>query len=81
MHGPDPEVMAVHRVIVYPPDAEGTRMVRYDGVILGRAFRPSDIQEFLRAAGFPDVEDLDLSDPLFEWREIGPESWTDSSPS
>ncbi|MFF4647358.1 hypothetical protein [Streptomyces sp. NPDC001389] len=72
--------MAVHRVIVYPPDDEGTRMVRYDGVILGRAFKAPDIAEFLRAAGMPDAEDVDLTGPLFEWREIGPESWAESPP-
>ncbi|MFF4330669.1 hypothetical protein ACFYZT_29690 [Streptomyces sp. NPDC001591] len=72
--------MPVPRVIVYPPDEEGTRMVRYDGVILGRAFQASDVIEFLRAAGLEGAEDVDLEGPLFEWRESGPESWSESPP-
>ncbi|MFD0375773.1 hypothetical protein [Streptomyces sp. NPDC127112] len=80
VHGTDAEGMAVHRMIVYPPDDENTRMVHYDGVILGRAFKADDIREFLRAASMQDPEDLDLTGPLFEWREIGPESWEESSP-
>ncbi|MFF4498253.1 hypothetical protein [Streptomyces sp. NPDC001546] len=72
--------MPVPRVIVYPPDEEGTRMVRYDGVILGRAFQASDVIEFLRAAGLEGAEDVDLEGPLFEWREGGPDSWSESPP-
>ncbi|MFJ6935710.1 hypothetical protein [Streptomyces sp. NPDC101132] len=64
------------RVIVYPPDAEGARRVRLDGVILGRAYGPGDILEFLRRAGL-DPDDILLDDPLLiEWRGGGPAVWT-----
>ncbi|MFJ5635322.1 hypothetical protein ACIQF5_22135 [Streptomyces goshikiensis] len=63
------------RVIVYPPDAEGGRRVRCDGEILGRAFGPGDLLEFLRRAGL-DPDDVRLSDgPLIEWRGGGPAVW------
>ncbi|MFD3698384.1 hypothetical protein ACFWUZ_19910 [Streptomyces sp. NPDC058646] len=73
--------MVVPRVIVYPPDPEDhSRMVRYDGVILGRAFKVSDLREFIRAAG-GDPDDFDLTDPtLFDWRGGGPQTWAESPP-
>lgn len=69
--------MASHRpVIVYPPDEEGGRRVRVDGKILGRAFRPRDIIEFLRRAGLPDWDQIDVAiSDLIEWRGGGPEVW------
>lgn len=36
------------KLIVYPPDAQGWRRVRYDGTAIGVAHRPSDIRVFLR---------------------------------
>ncbi|MEU0987381.1 hypothetical protein [Streptomyces sp. NPDC005953] len=73
--------MARPRLVVYPPDERGWRRVRYDGQILGTAYRVSDIAVFLAAAGMQDPEDIDLTDPaLVEWRGGGPETWTDSPP-
>ncbi|MET7534238.1 hypothetical protein [Streptomyces goshikiensis] len=61
--------------IVYPPDEQGWRRVRYDGVAIGVAHRPADIRVFLAAAGLEDAEDVDLTDPDFvEWRGAGPEA-------
>lgn len=63
-------------VVVYPPDDQGARRVRIDGLIAGRAFSPRDVLEFLRRAGLdPDV--IDLEDSAFvEWRGGGPDVWT-----
>ncbi|MFJ3635870.1 hypothetical protein [Streptomyces sp. NPDC090112] len=64
------------KLVVYPPDANGWRRVRYDGVAIGVAHRPADIRVFLAAAGLEDAEDVDLTDPGFvEWRGGGPEEW------
>lgn len=63
------------RVVVYPPDAEGGRRVRCDGEILGRAFDPEDVLEFLRRAGL-DPDDVALTGTgLIEWRGGGPATW------
>ncbi|MFJ6722452.1 hypothetical protein [Streptomyces sp. NPDC091259] len=40
----------VAKRIVYPPDEQGWRRVRYDGVAIGVAHRPGDIRVFLAAA-------------------------------
>lgn len=62
-------------VVVYPPAPGGGRRVRADGAILGVAYRPTDLREFLRRAGL-DPEAVDLADPaLIEWRGGGPEVW------
>ncbi|MFD5891706.1 hypothetical protein ACFWHQ_37895 [Streptomyces sp. NPDC060334] len=37
--------------IVYSPDEQSWRWVRYDGVAIGVAHRPADIRVFLAAAG------------------------------
>lgn len=69
------------RLVIYPPDENGWRRVRYDGVAIGVAHKPSDILVFLSAAGMEDPEELDLTDPeLVEWRGPGPESWAESPP-
>ncbi|MFF7610721.1 hypothetical protein [Streptomyces lavendulae] len=68
--------MAEPRVIVYPPDEEGTRRVRVDGVILGRAYGLGDVVEFLRRVGLEDEADW----PPIEWRGGGPEVWTAEEP-
>lgn len=60
------------RVIIYPPDEDGSRRVRVDGEILGRATSLTDIIEFLRRAGWLDQEDW----PPIEWRGGGPEVWS-----
>ncbi|MEV6551716.1 hypothetical protein AB0M57_23800 [Streptomyces sp. NPDC051597] len=63
------------RVVIYLPDERGWRKVRYGGEILGMAYQLSDIVEFLRLAGHPDPEGVDLADAsLFEWRGGGPET-------
>ncbi|WP_424216998.1 hypothetical protein ACN20G_33430 (plasmid) [Streptomyces sp. BI20] len=50
--------------------------MRFDGTILGTAYRLADIPELLRQAGMQDPEDLDLTDSAFvEWRGGGPETW------
>ncbi|WP_371801556.1 hypothetical protein OHA38_43350 (plasmid) [Streptomyces sp. NBC_01732] len=67
------------KLVVYPPDENGWRRVRYDGVAIGVAHHPSDIRAFLAAAGKEDAEDVDLTDPGFvEWRGAGPEAWEPS---
>ncbi|MFI8104724.1 hypothetical protein [Streptomyces sp. NPDC086023] len=72
--------MAELRVIVYPPDEDGGRRVRCDGEILGRAFGPGDVIEFLRRAGL-DPDDVDLPAPgLIEWRGGGPAVWSSEAP-
>lgn len=63
--------MTEPRVIVYPPDEDGTRRVRVDGTILGRAYGMADVIEFLRRAGLEDEADW----PPIEWRGGGPEVW------
>ncbi|MGW7312904.1 hypothetical protein [Streptomyces sp. NPDC054854] len=64
------------KLIVYPPDENGWRRVRYAGAAIGVAHRPSDIRVFLAAAGLQDAEDVDLTDPAFvEWRDAGPGVW------
>lgn len=69
--------MARRPVIVYPPDEEGGRRVRIDGVILGRAFHVRDVVVFLRRAGLPDWDQIDVATTeLIEWRDGGPEVWT-----
>jgi hypothetical protein len=60
-------------IVVYPPTPSGGRRVRADGQILGVAYRPADLVEFLRRAG---LDDVDLGDEtLIEWRGGGPEVW------
>ncbi|MCX4546011.1 hypothetical protein [Streptomyces sp. NBC_01565] len=64
------------KLIIYPPDQQGWRRVRYDGVAIGVAHRPADVRTFLAAAGMENAEDVDLTDPDFvEWRGAGPEEW------
>ncbi|MFD3872855.1 hypothetical protein [Streptomyces sp. NPDC058623] len=65
------------KLIVYPPDAQGWRRVRYDGVAIGVAHHPADIRVFLAAAGFEDADDVDLTDPDFvEWGAPDPKHGT-----
>ncbi|MFJ1992998.1 hypothetical protein [Streptomyces asiaticus] len=66
--------MARAPVVVYPPSEGGGRLVRANGEILGTAYGPSDLLEFLRRTGL-DPDEVDLSGPLIEWRGGGPEVW------
>ncbi|MGW3971149.1 hypothetical protein ACWEFD_17855 [Streptomyces ardesiacus] len=60
-------------VVVSRPSPSGGRRVRVDGEILGLAYGPGDVAEFLRRAG---LEDVDVAtSPLIEWRGGGPEVW------
>ncbi|MFB7899918.1 hypothetical protein ACFC1B_26725 [Streptomyces xiamenensis] len=62
-------------IVVYPP-SDGGRRVRADGEAIGRARSPRELREFLRRAGVPDADDVDLTDPaLVEWRGGGPDVW------
>ncbi|MFI2241122.1 hypothetical protein [Streptomyces chrestomyceticus] len=63
------------RVIVQPPAPAGGRRVRVDGTVLGVAYRPADVLEFLRRAG-ADPDRIDLEGPDIEWRGGGPDIWT-----
>ena len=48
------------KLVVYPPDENGWRRVRYDGVAIGVAHRPSDIRVFLSPRrGWRMREDVD----------------------
>ena len=63
-------------VIVYPPDEDGGRRVRIDGIISGRAFRLEDVAEFLRRAGLEGVDELDVARAdWIVWRGGGPDDW------
>ncbi|MGC5342644.1 hypothetical protein ACPXCE_19855 [Streptomyces sp. DT24] len=69
------------RIIVHPPDEQGGRRVRYDRLLVGIAYRPSDLVEFLRKAGALRPEDIRLDDDrLVEWRGGGPELWATAPP-
>ncbi|MEU5806608.1 hypothetical protein [Streptomyces sp. NPDC047718] len=73
--------MTSARLIIHPPDENGSRPVRYDGALLGTADRPSDVIGLLRRAGVAAPETLDLGDPeVVEWRGAGPEGWAESPP-
>lgn len=68
--------MARPRIVVYPPTEGGGRRVRVDGQAIGLARTLPELREFLRRAGLPDAEYVDLSDPdLVEWRGGGPTRW------
>lgn len=60
------------RVIVEPLVAGGRR-VRVGAEIVGVAYEPADVIEFLRRAG---LDDADLSDTdLIDWHGGGPYTW------
>ncbi|WP_051833219.1 hypothetical protein [Streptomyces katrae] len=64
-----------HRVTVLPPDGQGARRVRCDGIGLGRAYGPADVLEFLRRAGL-DLDDVTAGGgDIIEWRGGGPADW------
>ncbi|MEJ8661576.1 MULTISPECIES: hypothetical protein [Streptomyces] len=63
-------------VIVYPPDDQGSRRVRVDGLVMGQAHSPRDVVGFMRRAGL-DPDTIDLADPAFvEWRGGGIDVWS-----
>lgn len=63
-------------VVVHPPSPSGGRRVTVDAEILGVAYGPADLIEFLRRAGM-DPDEIQLDDrALIEWRGGGPEAWT-----
>lgn len=62
------------RIVVEPVVGIGRR-VRVDGEILGIAYAPPDVLEFLRRAGL-DPDQVDLTDRhLFDWHGGGPDVW------
>ncbi|WP_369243800.1 hypothetical protein [Streptomyces sp. R41] len=68
--------MPERRVIVYPPSESGGRGVRVDSTILGTAYSLHDLTVFLRGAGLPDWDELDVAESgLIEWHGGGPEVW------
>lgn len=63
-------------VIVHPPSLTGGRRVTVGAEVLGVAYGPADLLEFLRRAGL-DVDAVSLDDrSLIEWRGGGPDAWT-----
>jgi hypothetical protein len=64
------------RVAVYPPAEDGGRRVRVGSHFLGIAYTVLDVVEFLRQAGFEDVEREDVTDTGWvEWQGGGPDVW------
>jgi hypothetical protein len=69
--------MSATPVIVYPPNEDGGRRVRADGVILGRAFSVRDVAALLQTAGLAGWDEMDVvRTDMIEWRGGGPEVWT-----
>ncbi|WP_407553101.1 hypothetical protein QOM21_23970 [Streptomyces sp. Pv4-95] len=63
-------------VVVHPPSPSGGRRVTVDGEILGLAYGPRDVVEFLRRAGL-DENVISIDDPqLIEWRGGGSDEWS-----
>ncbi|MFF8485190.1 hypothetical protein [Streptomyces antibioticus] len=63
-------------VVVYPPDEDGGRRVRIDGIISGRAFSVRDVAAFMQVAGRQEFDEMDVvRTDLIEWRGGGPDQW------
>ena len=60
-------------VTVYPPDEEGGRAVRVDGLLCGRVFDVPGIGILLAEAGLPGVDVAGAG--WIVWRGGGPEQW------
>ena len=60
------------RLVVGPLSRSGGLAVRAGAEILGMAYRPEEVIEFARRAGLDEVE---LTDPVIEWRGGGPDVW------
>lgn len=68
--------MSERRVIVFPPSGTGGRQVDVDGEILGTAYSLHDLTVFLRNAGLPNWDEVDVAESgLIEWHGGGPEVW------
>jgi hypothetical protein len=64
------------RVEVGPPGRDGGRRVRAGTEVLGVAYGPGDLAEFLRRAGVPDVDQFDLAAvDWIDWHGGGPGEW------
>ncbi|MFC9916642.1 hypothetical protein [Streptomyces sp. NPDC127197] len=62
-------------VIVYPPDGQGARRVRVNGLLMGGARRLDDVAAFIVRAGL-DPGTIGLVDSAFvEWRGGGVDEW------
>ncbi|MGW0754824.1 hypothetical protein [Streptomyces sp. NPDC002587] len=64
--------MSTPRLVIYPPDENGWRRIRWAGQSIGVAHQPSDILTFLQDAGMEDPEGFDLTGELVEWRAGDP---------
>ncbi|MEU7431069.1 hypothetical protein AB0B07_09460 [Streptomyces sioyaensis] len=63
-------------VVVHPPSPSGGRRVTVRGAIVGMAYGPVDLIEFLRRAGL-DADEVSLDDAaLIEWRGGDQAVWT-----
>jgi hypothetical protein len=60
-------------VTVYPPDEEGGRAVRIEGVLCGRVFDVPGIGVLLADAGLPGVDVAGAG--WIRWRGGGPDAW------
>lgn len=67
--------MTTPRLVIYPPDENGWRRIRWDGQSIGVAHQLSDVLTFLHEAGMEEPESFDLTEKLVEWRGGGPETW------
>ncbi|MFF3310507.1 hypothetical protein [Streptomyces sp. NPDC002952] len=63
-------------VVIYPPDEDGGRRMRIDGVIVGRAFSVQDVARFMQEAGLQEFDEMDVvRTGLIQWRGGGPDAW------
>lgn len=64
------------RVVVEPPRVGGGRRVRVGLEVLGVAYGPGDLAEFLRRAGVDDVDQVDLAAAdWIDWHGGLPAAW------
>lgn len=64
------------KVTVYPPDENGGRAVRADGILVGRALDLAGIVDLVRWAGLDDAdEELVAGAAWIVWRGGGPDMW------
>ena len=64
------------RVVVEPAGRDGGRRVRAGSEILGVAYGPHDLLEFLRRAGVEDVDQVDVAAAgWIDWHGGGPGMW------
>ncbi|MEU5902499.1 hypothetical protein [Streptomyces venezuelae] len=66
-----------HPVVVDPPAEDGSRRVRSDGQVLGRAYSVKDVVAFLQEAGLQGWDEMDVvRSSLIKWQGGGPDTWT-----